>query len=632
MKKYEAKDFLSTEPMLLRLRQPLGRLLPTHSRSASSVVSLDRLGRSGRGSRESQTSNSSVLAVTAGIGFSSVVFAKNLSSCESKKEVSIGQDSDYGEGELYEVSVGDDRQVLITRQEGKLYAIGSRCSHYGYPLAKGVKCGNEVVCALHDAAFDIKTGKVIRGPGLDGLPTYAIRVGKNKEVFVTVPVENFPGKVPLPLSKRDPKNKTTYVIVGGGAAGMAAAETLRQEGFTGRVVLISKEAHLPYDRPVLSKKLPVKGKIDGLYLRSQEYYTNGDIETMLGVEVEKIDTEKKCVKFSGSEIAYDKVLVATGGQPRELFLPGTTSRNVLMLRTLDDAIAINEFAAEKGQKIVIIGGSFIGMELASTLIQKGVDVTIVSKTSVPYERVLGKKVGAFFANLLAERDIKYIGNTSAKILRTDPTADSSLVHAVELDEGDVLPADAVVIGAGVIPNCAGLIESGGKLKLAVDGSIPVDPFLESRGVKGLYAAGDICSFPYVKNGGADLRVEHWDVAIQQGRTAARNMLGKNIPYNEVPYFWTMIFGKSLRYVGNVGSEGVTFDNVLIEGDLAKGEFVAYYVKKDRIAAVATVGRDPVAAACAELFRRGDMPSPAEIQLGTVNAQSLLERIKRKKIN
>jgi NADPH-dependent 2,4-dienoyl-CoA reductase/sulfur reductase-like enzyme len=259
------------------------------------------------------------------------------------------------------------------------------------------------------------------------------------------------------------------------------------------------------------------------------------------------------------------------------------------------------------------------MELASTLIQKGVDVTVVAKTSVPYEGVLGKKVGAFFANLLSEREIRYIGSNSVKIIRVDRETGS--VNAVELDDGDVLPADAVIIGAGVIPNCP---VSG--VLLSADGSIPCTPLLASKDNKDLFAAGDVCSFPYVKTG-QDLRVEHWDVAVQQGRIAAMNMLEKKIPFNEIPYFWTMVFGKSLRYVGNVGSEGVTFDNVIIEGDLGKGEFVAFYTKGDRIAAVATVGKDPVAVACGELMRLNLMPTVAEIQLGLMNSQKLLERVK-----
>ncbi len=543
--------------------------------------------------------------------------------CESTKEVNVGKESDFKDGDLYEVPVGDDKQILVARHEGKLYAIGSKCSHYGYPLAKGVKCENEVVCPLHDATFDIRTGKVIRGPGLDGLPTYAVRVARNGDVFVSIPTsDTLPAKVSAPMAKRDPKNTDTFVIVGGGAAGLTAAETLRQEGFTGRILIISKEAHLPYDRPVLSKKLPIKGKIDGLFLRKSDHYESADIELRLNTQVDTVDPKTKTIKTaSGETLPYTKCLVATGGSPRELFIPGATAKNVLVMRTIDDALAINELASEKGQKIVVIGGSFIGMELASTLIQKGVDVTVVAKTSVPYERVLGKKVGAFFANLLAERDIRYIGNSSAKIIRVD--RDTGLANAVELDDGDVIPADAIIIGAGVIPNCP--VEN---VELCSDGSIPVTPFLSSKQFPDtLFAAGDICTFPYVRAGGADLRVEHWDVAIQQGRVAALNMLKKHVPFNEIPYFWTMVFGKSLRYVGNVGSENVTFDNVLIEGDLSKAEFVAYYTKKDMIVAVATVGRDPVAVACAELMRKGLMPSPSEIQLGTMNSENILQRVK-----
>jgi NADPH-dependent 2,4-dienoyl-CoA reductase/sulfur reductase-like enzyme/nitrite reductase/ring-hydroxylating ferredoxin subunit len=554
----------------------------------------------------------------AGIFLSGMQYSQIL-NCESRREIQIGKDAEFIDGQMYEVAIGEDRHVLISRHEGKLYATGSKCSHYGYPLAKGVKCEGEVICPLHDAAFDIKTGKPVRGPGLDAIPTYPVRVSKSGEVFVTVPSEVFPAKVPLSMCKRDPKNPKTFVVVGGGAAGLAAVETLRQEGYTGRLILLSAENHLPYDRPVLSKKLPIKGKIDGLYLRNAEHFADADIEIRLGSKVDSIDAKNNTVRIGSEEIRYDKVLVATGGRPRELFIPGCDAKNVFLMRTIDDALAINEFAAEKGQRVVIIGGSFIGMEIASTLIQKGVDVTVVAKTSVPYERVFGKKVGAFFANLLSEREIRYLGNSAAKIIRVD--RNTGCVNAVELDDGDVLPADAVIIGAGVIPN-----NPVTGIEFTSDGSISCTPFLNSKDNKDLFAAGDICSFPYVKTG-QELRVEHWDVAIQQGRVAALNMLDKKVPFNEVPYFWTMVFGKSLRYVGNVGSEGVTFDNVIIEGDLAKGEFVAYYTKGDRIAAVATVGRDPVAVACGELMRQNLMPSVAEIQLGVVNSEKILERLK-----
>ena len=591
------------------------------TRSNASICSLTAFSVAQTNSRAQSESNGGRIAGLAACG--GILYSLNQSSqvslCESYQEVSVGKDSEFASGELYEVPVGDDKHVLLSRHEGKLYAVGSKCSHYGYSLAKGVKCENEVVCPLHDATFDIKTGKPIRGPGLDAIPTYPVRVSKSGEVFVSIPSSSFPAKVPMQMSKRDPKNKTTYVIVGGGAAGLTAAETLRQEGFTGRILLVSAENHLPYDRPVLSKKLPIKGKIDGLYLRDAKHFDAADIEVRLGTKVDSVDAKSKIVRIGSESIAYDKVLVATGGRPRELFIPGSDAKNVFLLRTIEDALAINDFAAEKGQRVVIIGGSFIGMEIASTLIQKGVDVTVVAKTSVPYERVFGKKVGAFFANLLSEREIRYLGNASAKIIRVD--RDTGAVNAVELDDGDVLPADAVIIGAGVIPNCP--VEG---LTLTSEGAIACTPFLNAKDNQDLFAAGDICSFPYVKTG-QDLRVEHWDVAMQQGRVAAMNMLGKHVPFNEIPYFWTMVFGKSLRYVGNVGSEGVAFDNVIIEGDLAKGEFVAFYTKGDRIAAVATVGRDPVAVACGQLMRLGLMPSVAEIQLGVVNSANILDRVK-----
>ena len=549
----------------------------------------------------------------AGVAAYSVVGSSNVSMCESTTEVLVGKETDFVSGELYEVPVGDDRHVLVSRRDGKLFAVGSRCSHYGYPLVKGVLSGNEVVCPLHDAAFDVLTGRPVRGPGLDAIPTYPVRV-KGGDVFVTVPTKNFVAKTSVTMAKRDLKNSSVYVIVGGGAAGLSAAETLRYEGYTGRIVLISAENHLPYDRPVLSKKLPVRGKIDGLFLRSRAHLEEtAGIELRLGTTVDSVDIANKSLILSsgGEPLRFDKCLIATGGKPRELCIPGAGASNVYVLRTIDDALALGEFV--KGQKIAIVGGSFIGMEIASTLVGKGVDVTIVSKTSVPYEGVFGKKIGAFFANLLDEREIKWVGNSTVKIFRRD--SDSGLVNAIELDDGDVLPVDAVVVGAGVIPNVPA------NIPLAADGSVRANPFLEFA--PDFFVAGDICTFPYVKTG-TDLRVEHWDVAVQQGRVAARNMLGQHVPYADIPYFWTMVFGKSLRYVGHLDTQ---FDSVFIEGDITKGEFVAFYILGGKIAAVATVGKDPVAVACGELMRRKMMPSPAELQLGTINSDGILQRLK-----
>jgi NADPH-dependent 2,4-dienoyl-CoA reductase/sulfur reductase-like enzyme/nitrite reductase/ring-hydroxylating ferredoxin subunit len=600
--------------MLSRFQRPLTQSV---ARQARTVVTISSGHGHEKPTNDSNFAKAAGLFGISGLAYATLVKKSEYIACETTKEVNVGKDADFLNGQMYEIPVGDDRQILVTRHDGKLYAIGAKCSHYGFPLAKGVKCDNEVVCPLHDAAFDVRTGRPVRGPGLDAIPTYAIRVHKG-DVLVTVPAgESFPSKVQRPMSRRDPKNPEVYVIVGGGAAGLTAAETLRHEGFTGRVVMVSAEPHLPYDRPVLSKKLPVAGKIDGLYLRSREYFDSGDIELILGSPVEEIDINNKTIKIKNSNsLNYSKCLIATGGSPRQLFIPGMDAKNVFLLRSVDDAVAINEMS-ERGQKVVVIGGSFIGMEMASTLIQKGVDVTVVAKTAVPYERILGRKVGAFFANLLSDRDIRYIGNSTVKIIRK---GEEGQVIAVELDDGDVLPADAVIVGAGVVPNTE--IVSG--IHLSSDGSIPVNPFMQSREAPDLFAAGDIVTFPYVKTG-QDLRVEHWDVAIQQGRVAALNMLNQKIPYNEIPFFWTMVFGKSLRYVGNVGAEA--FDNVLIEGDLLKGEFVAYYTLRDKITAVATVGRDPVAVACAELMKRNAMPSPSEIQIGIINSDGIIQRVR-----
>ncbi|EER11823.1 disulfide oxidoreductase, putative [Perkinsus marinus ATCC 50983] len=400
---------------------------------------------------------------------------------------------------------------------------------------------------------------------------------------------------------------------------------------------MTRERHLPYDRPVLSKKLDAGDDPSKLYLRDREFYAKHDIEVWTETLVTKVDAEHRIVEVQPSkahnhpsQVTYDKCLWAAGSDARKAYIPGLNAKNVFCLRTPDDAHAITEYA-EAGQRVVLVGSGFIGMEMASALVSMGVDVTVVGRETVPFQRVLGKKVGAYFAHMLAERHIQFIGGTTVKLLRSEAMehgsySEDSLVNGVELDDGDLLFADAVIMGTGAVPNTSQLTG----VQRAADGSLPTDPFLGVQLADGsfsntLYAAGDVARYPDVRTG-EPLRVEHWDVALQMGRIAGANMAGKFRPYNTVPYFWTMIFGKSLRYVGSTGGKDGSnfFDNVIIEGDFKESRFVAYYCRGDHILAVATVGSDPVAVACGELMKRGLMPRTSELMLGTCDAQGILE--------
>jgi len=518
---------------------------------------------------------------------------------------------------MYEVKVrGEQEKILLTRLKGEFYATSPNCSHAKRELATGVANGFEVVCPWHDAAFDLRTGQPTRGPALKALETYPVTV-KDGKVSVALPrtLEKFKD---APMAKRDPKNTQTFAIIGGGAAAMGACETLRQEGFTGRIVLITNEPHLPYERTVLTKN--ILKTADELLMRPAEFYQKNDIEVMLNTTVSNLDSMTKEVTFAGGAkpMKFDKVLVATGSSPKKLPVAGYKIGNIFTVRTPDDTQKI--LAARRGNKlnraphVVVAGSSFVGMEMASTLARDGCEVTVLGQETVPLERVLGRKVGAAFANLLRANNVRFLGRTKVTQFIGD-----EVVTGVETSEGEVLPADMVIVGVGVIPNTDFVTNT----PLASDLSMECTPLLNSPANPDVYAAGDVCSFPCLYNGGDLTRIEHWDVAVQQGRIAAKNMLNKYEPYTTVPFFWTGIHGKALRYVGVTKD----FDQVLVEGELAKWEFIAYYCKGDNVVAVATMGRDPLAAACVELMKMGQLPKTSEILMGTVNGDTMMQKLK-----
>ncbi|MCC7286347.1 MAG: FAD-dependent oxidoreductase [Burkholderiaceae bacterium] len=460
----------------------------------------------------------------------------------------------------------DGEAALLARRGDELFAIGATCTHYGGPLAEGLLVGDTVRCPWHHACFSLRSGEALRAPALNAVSCWHVE-RRDGKAFVGAKIEP-PKRAAAPA--RAPQS---VVIVGGGAAGQAAAETLRREGFAGRLTMLSSDASAPVDRPNLSKNyLAGTAPEDWIPLRPSEFYRDQGIELKLGARVEAIEpTARQVVLTDGSRHGWDALLLATGAEPIRLDLPGATLPHVHLLRTLADSRALVA-AAKPGARAVVVGSSFIGLEVAASLRARDVAVQVVSLDAVPMIRVLGDEVGSSVRRLHEQHGVVFH-------LGTAPTAIDA--RAVTLRDGTKLEADFVVIGVGVRPAIA-LAQAAG---LTIDHGVSVDEYLQTS-APGIYAAGDIARWPD-RGSGQRIRVEHWVVAQRQGRTAARNMLGARERFDAVPFFWTEQYDFVLAYVGHAER----FDRVQIDGDLAARDCTVSYFAGDRRLAVATVGRD-----------------------------------------
>lgn len=524
----------------------------------------------------------------------------------SYKDVTVAKTSELADGEMKQLSA-NGAEILLACVGGKFHAVGAHCTHYGAPLVEGVLSGERIVCPWHHACFNVTTGDIQEPPALDDLARYDLRV-ENDQVIVRVPDGAFDRRVP-PMTKRDTKDERLFVIAGGGAAGYAAAQTLREDGFTGRIVLITREDHFPYDRPNLSKEyLQGNAEPGWLPLRSDNFFTEHDIEVIRGREIKHIDATLRKITFADDEtLVCDALLLATGGEPRKLPFQSRAHENVFLLRSYDDAEAIIS-AAEKGKRAVVIGASFIGMEVASSLRARGCEVTVVAPDNVPFQKILGPEIGRLFQDIHEEHGVKFKLATSVSGFN-----DERKVTAVILEGGDRLDADLVVVGVGVKPN-TDFIEG---LILHQDGGVIVDEHMCAA--EGVYAAGDIAYFPNPLTR-QHQRIEHWRTAMQQGRIAAHNMAGKETPYDSVPFFWTRQFDVGLLYVGHAQR----WEEIIYHGDLSTRDFLAFYVKENRVLAVAGMNRDQEMAAAEELMRLRRMPAADQLKAGDMNLLEALQ--------
>ncbi|HEX8350792.1 MAG TPA: FAD-dependent oxidoreductase, partial [Hymenobacter sp.] len=528
-------------------------------------------------------------------------------------EINLASLAALQEGELGAFPTSNEGPpVLLARYEGMYQAFAAHCPHYGAPLEKGKIVEGRIVCPWHHACFRVADGGLCEPPALDNLPTFPVREADGR-VWVTLysnppasvgdaeatPTAEVGGLAPH-LVAATHVDERVFVLVGAGAAGEFAAQTLREEGFTGRLIMLTADEHAPYDRTKLSKGyLAGKAKPENLPLRQPGFYEQYRIELLTRARVTGLDRDKQEIQLENQPpVFFDKLLLAPGGTPRSLgALPGKELPGVQLLRTQADADALRQ-VAEKARQVVIVGASFIGMEVASNLVSAERRVTVVAQGKEPFERVLGPKIGAMFRALHQEHGVAFAAGAEVAEL----VGDKAGVTGVRLKTGQLLPADLVVLGVGVRP-ATDFLQSA--FTLEKDGGLRVDEHLQAA--PGIYAAGDIARFPLAATG-SPTRIEHWRLAQQQGRVAALNMLGRQEKYNAAPFFWTQQYGKSLRYAGHAEQ----WDDILYHGEVAKQDFLALYVHKNQIVAAATMNRDADMIFIEALFTLRKMPKPSEV--------------------
>jgi NADPH-dependent 2,4-dienoyl-CoA reductase/sulfur reductase-like enzyme len=423
--------------------------------------------------------------------------------------------------------------------------------------------GDTIRCPWHHACFSVKTGEALAAPALSPLDCWS--------------VTERDGKIVVGAKKEQPVPKPTgtgrFVIVGGGAAGFAAAEMLRRRGFAGTITMLSSDSAGPVDRPNLSKDyLAGSAPEDWVPLRSNDWYADNKIDLRLKTDVVAIDaTAKELTLGNGSKLSFDKLLLATGAEPVKLDIPGADRKHVHLLRSLADCRAIIADLKD-AKRAVVIGASFIGLEAAAALRTRKLEVHVVAPEKRPLERVFGPQLGDFIRALHEEHGVNFHLENAVTAIGAGE---------VTLKNGGTLGTDLVVIGIGVRPRLT-LAEQAG---LKMNKGVSVDQYLQTS-APDIYAAGDIARWPDPVSG-ADIRVEHWVVAERQGQVAALNMMGERTSYRAVPFFWSQHYDVPINYVGHAEK----WDAIDIDGDVKKRDCVLRYRQGGKVIAVASIYRD-----------------------------------------
>jgi NADPH-dependent 2,4-dienoyl-CoA reductase/sulfur reductase-like enzyme/nitrite reductase/ring-hydroxylating ferredoxin subunit len=476
-----------------------------------------------------------------------------------------------------------DAKVLFVRDEHGLRAFQATCPHYGAPLAKGKICGTTLYCPWHKAAFDIGDGALIEPPALAGLAQYPIRT-EGETVVATLT------RMPASSPSTRAHDQRSVLVVGTGAAAVAAVTTLRHEGFGGRITMVGREDGEPYDRPKLSKNFLAKKTEPSTMAIEADFYGSRDIAFVKGPAT-RIDPATRDVTLAdGTRLTADALLIATGSRAVVPTFAGGDLAGIHTLRSLADAVALSE-AAERTTSIVVIGGGFIGLEAAAFLTKRGLAATIVSPEALP--------LAAKFGDEVAHAIKVYHEGSGVRFMRGKVAGfeGDAAVSGVRLESGETIATSLVLIGAGAAPETESIV---GVAKRD-DGGIVVDPHLKVA--DHVWVAGDIAAFPE-SHSGETARIEHWRLAEQQGAYAARAMLGAAQPFKAAPFFWSNQGDKRLDYAGYAPS----WDEVLIKGDVATLDFIAYYVREGRAEAACAIGQNPQMIAFLHLLGEGRLPA------------------------
>jgi NADPH-dependent 2,4-dienoyl-CoA reductase/sulfur reductase-like enzyme/nitrite reductase/ring-hydroxylating ferredoxin subunit len=477
----------------------------------------------------------------------------------------------------------DGEPVVLVRRGTEVFAVGGSCTHYHAPLADGIIAGDTIRCPWHHACFDLRTGAAT-APALNPIPVWNVEQ-RDGRVFVTTKRE-------IPPAAAIKTNVSSVGIVGAGVAGSSAAETLRREGFAGAITIIGAEETVPMDRPNLSKEyLAGSAPEEWMPLRDADFYRAQNIELMTGRRAMLLDAKTKTLTLDDrSTRTFDAILLATGSEPVRLSPPG--ANRVHVLRTLRDSRAIIAEAA-KGKRAVVLGASFIALEVAASLRAREVEVTVVAPDAIPLAKTMGVEIGAFIRRLHEEHGVRFRLGTTVATFEGD---------RVVLATGEPLLADFIVAGVGVRPNTQ-LAQIGG---LAVDHGIVVDEFLRTS-APGIYAAGDVAHYPD-RFSGQNVRVEHWVAAGRQGQTAALNILGRATPHTAPPFFWSAHYDVTIAYVGNAAG----YDRAQVRGSFDERRALVAYRVGPRIAAVATIGLDRESLLIEKAMEDGDQTAVERI--------------------
>jgi 3-phenylpropionate/trans-cinnamate dioxygenase ferredoxin reductase subunit len=392
--------------------------------------------------------------------------------------------------------------------------------------------------------------------------------------------------------------KPTFVLLGGGVAAVTAASTLRTEGFEGRMIIVSDESHVPYSRPPLSKDvLRAEMSPEKTRLRPPAWYASKDVELRLGVRAAAVDPGAHIVQLAdGASLAYDKLLVATGGVPRTLDIPGADLPEVFFLRRLDDALALREHLTP-GAPVVVIGAGFIGAEVAASARTLGCEVTMLEIAEIPLGHALGPEIGQIYADVHRERGVELCTSVGAERIEGH-----GRVQRVVATDGRVHDASVVVIGVGLVPD----LELAGRSGLATGNGVIVDEYCQAS-VDDVFAAGDIANHPNHFLG-RRIRIEHWQNAQHQGAAAARNMLGQQKPFREVPWVWSDQYEHNLQVVGLPDPT----QRMTLRGDAAARNFSAFFLHDRRVTAALAVNRPGDIRAARLMIQHGTEVSEAHL--------------------